>query len=87
MDFVPSWFLCNCTYIQPFEVGLCHGIHGIPFPLYCRGGVFLMKRAEQTIYSTPLLSEPSESQESGNHQNKTSNSVGICTRLARPVIQ
>ena len=40
----------------------------IPFPLYCRGGVFLMKRAKQipgNLSQTPLLSELSESQEVG----------------------
>ena len=39
------------------------------------------------IYPPPLLSELSESQESGNYQDNTSISVSECTRLARPAIQ
>ena len=46
-----------------------------------------MKRAKQIIYTSPLLSEPSESQERGSHQDETSNSVNNCTRLARPALQ
>ena len=31
-------------------LGLCHGIHYLVSLYYCRGGVFLMKRATQIIY-------------------------------------
>ena len=74
-------------HIQPFKAGLCHGIHD-PVSPYCRGGVFLIERATQNnLYNPPLLSELSESQESGNHQDKTSISVSDYTRLDRPAFQ
>ena len=41
-------------HIHPFKVGiLCQGIHGIPFPLYCRGGMFLMKGAKRIHLHNP----------------------------------
>ena len=77
--------------IQPLKAGLCHGIHGIPFLLCCRGGVFLIKRAKRIICTTSLLSEPSESQESGNHQLKQDNASNFVSnlhaRLAPPALQ
>lgn len=80
MCFVPKYvgaiLYTGTSYeVNLFSAALCHGIHDIPVPLYCRGGVFLTKHAKQITYTTPLLSETSESQERGNHQDKTSNYV------------
>ena len=46
-----------------------------------------MKRATQISNNPRLLSELSESQGGGNHQDLTSISVGEYARLGRPAIQ
>ena len=74
-------------HILPFKVGLCHGIHDPVSPLLSRRRVSDERRQATNLYKTLLLSELSESQESGNHQDKTSISVSEYTRLARPALK
>ena len=57
------------------------------FPLLSRRRVSDETRHANNWYKIPLLSELSESQESGNHQYKTSISVSEYTRLGRTALQ
>ena len=58
--------LCSISF--RFLIGFIPGIYSgwasvmvfmIPFPPYCRGGVFMMKRAKQIIYIKPPCSQNS----------------------------
>ena len=83
-------------HVHPFKVGLCHGIHnglchGIQdrsrFPLLPRRRVSDETRHANNLHKTPLFSELSGSQKSGNHQDKVTISVSKYTRLGRPALQ
>ena len=50
-------------HIQPFKVGLCHGIQYPVSPLLSRMRVCDETRQTSNIHNSPLLSEHSESQE------------------------
>ena len=76
------------THIQPFKVGLCLGVHDPVSPLLSRRRVSDETCQTDNLYKTPLVSELSESQESGYQyqDDKTSTSVSEYTRLGRPAL-